>query len=284
MNNFDSIDPVRKVLRAEGDGICQKIHEDIRGVDKELTSRFTVFRGTLILGVLLFMVSGCGNCKQDLESAKQQIEKLNAEVKRLTEEAARLNKEKNGVSDELRRLSDKNVAMQQELSDLNEAKARLSAEDKEIRQKSTLAEKEIVSLKNERSHLALEVEQLKKLVARDSPPKTAITPAEAYLSGAKPWEKLSPCDAVIAFMNASENVITRQSRGERIKLLEEVKQQYAEKMRGAPERATKAAENLVKEWVKQWDKSTDDGVFRLLQLRNIALKACGKSPEDTGFK
>jgi len=284
VNNFDSIKPVRKVLRAEGDGIHQKIQGDVRGIDKELPSLFTIFRGTLILGVLLFMVSGCGSCKQDLESAKQQIEKLNAEVKRLTEETARLNKEKNGLSDELRRLSDRNIAMQQELSDLNKAKARLSAEDQEIRQKNTLAEKEIVSLKNEKSHLALEVERLKKLVARDSPPKTAITPAEAYPSGAKPLEKLSPCDAVIAFMNASEDVITRQPKGERTKLLEQVKQQYADKMKDAPEKATKAAENLVKEWVKQWDKSTDDGVFRLLQLRNIALKACGKSPDEAVFK
>jgi hypothetical protein len=284
VNVFDSIQSARRLLGAVGEGISEKTYGSVRGVDRKLPSLFALFAWTLILGALLLMISGCGRYKEQLESAKQQIEKLNAEIKRLTEETARLTREKSGLSHDLMTLSDRNTAMQQELNDLNKAKAKLSAEDKEIRQKNTLAEEEITSLKREKSQLAQEVERLKKLVARDSSPKTAITPTEAYPSGAKPLEKLSPCDAVIAFMNASEDVITRQPKGERTKLLEQVKQQYADKMKDAPEKATKAAENLVKEWVKQWDKSTDDGVFRLLQLRNIALKACGKSPDEAVFK
>ena len=240
----------------------------------------------LLASILLLMVSGCGRYKERLESAKQQIEKLNAEVKRLTAETARLNQEKNGLSHDLRTLSEKNTAMQQELNDLNKAKAKLSAEDTQIRQKNTLAEEEIAYLKREKSQLTQEVEQLKKPVAeRASPPKSPATmSAEVDPSRAKRLEKLSPCDAVIAFMNASEGIITRQRREERNTLLEEVKQQYAEKMKSAPEKATKTAENWVKEYVKQWDESTDDGVFRLLQLRDVVLKACGKSPDEMGFK
>jgi septal ring factor EnvC (AmiA/AmiB activator) len=286
MNIFDSIQPVRRVLRARGEGISEKTYGGFKGFDRELPSFFTLFCWTLILGALLLMISGCGRYKERLESAKQQIEKLNAEVKRLTGETARLNQEKNGLSHDLRTLSEKNTAMQQELDDLNKAKAKLSAEDSEIRQKNTLAQEEIASLKREKSQLTQEVDQLKKLVAeRASPPKSPATMlSEVDPSSAKQSEKLSPCDAVIAFMKASEGIITRQRREERTKLLEEVKQQYAEKMKGAPEKATKAAENWVKVWVKLWDESTDDGVFRLLQLKNIVLNACGKSPDEAGFK
>jgi|WetSurSiteA1Bulk_404760.scaffolds.fasta_scaffold174566_2 hypothetical protein len=110
------------------------------------------------------------------------------------------------------------------------------------------------------------------MVSPELSPELAKQPAE-----------LSPCDAVIAFMKASEAVVRQHKGQERTIALEQVKQQFAPKMKGAPEKATKAAENWVKQGSKFWDQSGGDGLFGLLQLRNNVLEACGKSPDAAGF-
>jgi len=232
------------------------------------------------------MVSGCGRYKEELESAKQQNEKLTSEIKKLTAEADRLNQEKSRLSDDFNTLSDKNTRMQGELDDLNKVKAALSAENKEIKKKNSVADEEIASLKREKSQLASEIEELKKRIAdMASPPKLpAAMPTGVGPGNAKQREELSPCDAVVAFMKASEAIIRQHRGGERTQLLEQVRQQFAPRMKGAPEKAIKAAEDWVKEGTKFWDQSSADSTFRLLQLRNAVLEACGKSPSGAGFK
>ena len=92
------------------------------------------------------------------------------------------------------------------------------------------------------------------------PPKSpAAMPTEVGPQSAKQPEELSPCDAVVAFMKASEAVVRQQKGTERTKSLEQVKQQFAPRMKGAPEKAIKAAEDWVKEGTKFWDQSRGDG-------------------------
>jgi len=253
---------------------------------RKLPSLHALFCWALILSILLLMVSGCSRYKEELETAKQQNEKLNSEVKRLTEDVARLNQEKSRLSEDSKTQSDKNTQIQRDLDALNKAKGALSAENKELLKKNKVAEEEIASLNREKARLAQEIEDLKKRVAETAPPTTspAAMPTEAGPLAAKLPEQLSPCDAVLAFMKASEAVVRQQKGTERTKSLEQVKQQFATKMKGAPEKAIKAAENWVKEGSKFWDQSGGDGVFRLLQLRNTVLEACGKSPDTAGFK
>jgi len=230
------------------------------------------------------MVSGCGRYKEELENAKQQIEKLNSEVKRLTEETARLNQERNRLSNDSKALSEKNAQMQRELDVLNKAKATLSTENKEMKKKNSVAEEEIASLKREKAKLSKEIDQLKKRVDDQAPPPTSPAPRPTEVGpSTKQLEELSPCDAVLAFMKASEAIVRQQKGAERTRLLEQAHQQYAPRMKGAPEKAVKAAESWVKEGTKFWDKSSDYPTFRLLQLRNAALEACGKSPSEAGF-
>jgi len=235
--------------------------------------------------LVLVVASGCGNYKEQLESANQQIEKLNSEVKRLTEEVARLNQEKSRLSDDSKVVSDKNTLIQRDLDDLNKAKGALSTENKELQKKNKVAEGEIASLNSEKARLAQEIEELRKRGAQMAPPPTspASMPTEVGPQSAKQPEELSPCDAVLAFMKASEAVVRQHKGKERTIALEQVKQQFAPKMKGAPEKAVKAAENWVKEGSKFWDQSGGDGLFSLLQLRNTVLEACGKSPDAAGF-
>jgi hypothetical protein len=172
------------------------------------------------------------------------------------------------------------------LDDLSKAKVALTAENKEMRKKNSIAEEEIASLKREKAHLTQEVEEFKKREAALTPPpkSPAVVPAEVGPQSSKQPEGQSPCDAVVAFMNACEEIVRQQKGTERTQSLERAKQQFAPRMKGAPDKAIRAAESWVKEGTKFWDKSSDDAVFRLLQLRNAVLEACGKSPSGVGFK
>jgi outer membrane murein-binding lipoprotein Lpp len=273
------------MLRMLGHVICEIPYRSFRGCAQKLQSFQALFCWALMVSILLLMVSGCSRYKEELESANQQIQKLSSEVTRLTEEVARLNQEKTRLSDDSKVVSDKNTRIQRDLDDLNKAKGALSAENKELLKKNKVAEDEIASLNSEKARLAQEIEELKKRGAQMAPPPTspASMPTEVGPQSAKQPEELSPCDAVLAFMKASEAVVRQHKGTERSKAFEQVKQQFAPKMKGAPEKAVKAAENWVKEGSKFWDQSGGDGVFTLLKLRNTVLEACGKSPDASGF-
>jgi DNA repair exonuclease SbcCD ATPase subunit len=286
VNITDSTGPMRRMSRALGLVISERAYRRSTKFNRGLPSLYGLFSWTLIATILLFMISGCGRYKEELESAKQQIVQLNSEVKRLTEETARLNEEKNRLGDESKALSDKNTQMQRELNDLNKAKAALSNENKEMSKKNSVADEEIASLKREKANLTKEIEELKKRVADMAAPAKppAAVPTEGGPQSEKQPEELSPCDAVLAFMKASEGIVRQQQGPERAKALEQAHQQYAPRMKGAPQKAIKAAEDWVKEGTKYWDRSPDVALYRVLQLRNIALDACAKSPTQSGFK
>jgi chromosome segregation ATPase len=260
-----------------------KISDSTRSMRKK--SSYALFCGVLIAGFLLLTISGCGRQKEELDSAKQQIEKLNSELKRLNETAAGLNREKSSLSDDFKALSDKNTQIQSQLDDVNKAKAALSAQSQEIGKKNSKAEEEISSLKRENASLAQEIEDMKKRVAQLEPRAPQIPPEalKAEDPGARQPKELSPCDAVIAFMKASEAIVRQQKGPQRAELLEQVKKQYEPRMKGAPQKAIKAAEDWVKEGSKFWDQTHGEGGYRLLRLRNTALESCGKSPGEAGF-
>lgn len=284
MNISYSTRTMTRILKVPGQAISRRTRRSFGYFARELRSRH-VFYWALIVTVLLFMVSGCGRQKEELDSAKQQIEKLDSEIKKLTEDAARLNQEKGRLSDDSKTLSDKNTRIQGELDDLNKANATLFAENKEIKKKNSLASQEIASLKREKDQLVGEIEELRKQRVNKGPQPKVYTaePNEVGPESLKKPEELSPCDAVIAFMKASEAIVRQQKGAERTKSLEQVKQEFTPGMKGAPEKAIKAAEDWVKEGTKFWDKTSEGSTFRLLRLRNTVLGACGKSPKGAGF-
>jgi hypothetical protein len=93
---------------------------------------------------------------------------------------------------------------------------------------------------------------------------------------------MSPCEAVLAFMNASEQAVKSHKGEQRTDILEKVKQEYGPRMKGAPEKARKNAQAWVDELSKSWDKPGDNTVFNLITKRNAALGACEKKPGDVG--
>jgi len=286
VNIGDSFRTMKRIMTVLGRNISEKTYRSFTGFARELLSFYALFCWALILIALALMISGCGRYKEELESANQQIEKLNSEVKRLTEEVARLNEEKKRLNDDSKALSDKTTRMQRELDDLNKAKAALSAENKEIKKKNSVADEEIATLNREKAQLAKEVEELKKRLAEmASPPRLPdATPIQGGPQSAGPPDEISPCDAVVAFMKASEAIVRQQKGPERTRSLEQAHEQYAPKMKGAPEKAIRAAQEWVKEGTRFWDQPHDDSTFRLLHLRNTVLEFCGKSPSGAGFR
>ncbi len=246
----------------------------------------------VLVCLAVILVSGCGRYKEELETAKQQVANLTAENKKLTDLSASLNQEKGRLNDQIKELSDKYARAQKELNDANKVKSDVSNENSKLKQQDAAMKEEISALKTERDDLSMEAKELKQRLSEalelagpslSVPARTALE-RSAKKMASESREVLGPCDAVIEFMKRSESIIKRNKGQERAELLQQVKQQYSSLMRDAPERATKAAQDWVNEGPKFWDESSDnDSVFRLLQLRNIVLDACGKTPSEAGF-
>jgi uncharacterized protein YoxC len=286
VNILDSIRPMRRMLGVHDKLTCETGHRGAVNFAWQFPSRNAFFCWALILSISLLMVSGCGRYKEELEGAKQQIEKLNGDVTKLTEETTRLKQETSRLSEDSKTLSDKNTRMQRDMDELNKAKAALSTENNDLKKKNSVAEQEIASLKREKTGLAQEIEELKKRAAEMAPTPQSPTavPTDVVPQSTKPIEELTPCDAVIAYMKAGEGIVRQQKGAQRAKSLDQLKAQYAPKMKGAPEKAIKAAENWVKAGSKFWDQTGGEGGLQLLELRNAVLEACGKSPDAAGFK
>jgi len=250
---------------------------------RKLPSLKTLLYCTVLLSVVLLMISGCG--RKELEDAKQQINNLTAENQKLTELTASLNKDKNQLNEQIKTLKDKNSSLQRDLDDVNRTRATLTDENKKSKDKIGMMEEELARLHKEQASHAEEIEEYKKRLAESTSMSKPSVPVPGPMrAGEKSEENLSPCDATIAFMKASEPIIKQQKGNERTKALEELKKQFAPRMQKAPAKAVKAAEDWVKQAATFWDKSPDDAVYRLLQLRNAVLDACGKSPDTAGFK
>jgi len=254
----------------------------LRNYGKEFSS-FKSFLGRLIILMpAILLVSGCGSYKEELEAARQQIVKLNSENSRLNEETGRLNQEKNRLTEESKIIMEKNAQLSREVGALIKAKASITSENKDLRDRNTAAEEQIASLRTEKEKLAKDIEGLKKAAIEPTQLSSPLAPDPVAPQGKKTGE-MSPCDAVIAYMKASQPIIRQLKGTERAEALERLKQQYAPGMKGAPENAVKAAENWVQDVGKFWDQSKDDAAFTLLRLRNTVLGACGKSPDEAGF-
>jgi len=194
----------KKQTSADACGSC-------RGFARGLPSLKGLFHWTVLLSVLLLTFSGCG--RKELEEAKQQISNLTAENQKLSELSAGLNRDKNQLNEQIITLTDKNSNLQRQLDDLNRTRATLSDENKKLKDKIGLMEEELARLNKEKAAHAEEIEEYKRRLAESTPTSKPSVPAPGPMRATGvPEENLSPCDAVIAYMKESEQVI-RQQRG-----------------------------------------------------------------------
>ena len=245
---------------------------------------FATKLGLVCLAVLI--ASGCETYKEQFESAKQQIDKLTAESTRLTEVSANLEKERTRLNDELKLLSDKTSKMEQQLGELQKARASLQDEIDTLKKRNGELQDKLSSLEKEKVGLLRQVEDLKKSAAESVHPEKLPTSSPSETRAKRsPKEQirtqrgnLTPCDAVVELMNKCLEIFRQNKREERAKLLAQTKQEYASRIKGAPEKAIKAAEAYINELGKSWDRLKDEGtVLVLVRKRNAVMDACGKN-------
>jgi uncharacterized phage infection (PIP) family protein YhgE len=247
--------------------------------------------GLCLVCLAVIVMAGCGKQKEELESAKQQIERLSAETKNLTESFAGLGKEKERLNDSMTLLSEKNAALEREVAALEKAKASVDRENRKLKDEAEQARKEVASLKQQKIDLERETETLKKGAGTSltplKEPETGVTEdvskPGAQQSASKPPQAASPCDAVLQYMKKSQAIVRQYKGEERAKLLQQVKEEFSSLMRGAPEKAIKAADLWVNEVVRVWDNPREDSAFILLSNKKRVLESCHKTPEEAGF-
>ncbi len=260
----------------------------VRQIGREKKTVLTRF---LFVCLAVILVSGCGRYKQDLEDAKARIDKLTADNKNCTEISASLEKDKQRLSEERQALDAKMDIQVKQLSELKMTNKALTDELGKLKKSNRELSEEVKTLNKEKSDLSKKLDELKsrttELPKPGQPPAmgpretTPVKGTEATVPKAP--EKMSPCDAIIAFMKASEKAIREQKGQKRSELLKRIKEEYGPRIQDAPKKAVTNAEAWVEEAARSWDKPGDDFVFNLLTKRNAVLNACGKDPKKSGF-
>jgi hypothetical protein len=244
-----------------------------------------------VLAFALLGLAGCGASKQELEEAKQRVDSLVADNKKCSDAAAALEKEKRRVTEERQAADAKIDTLLAELDSLKKTNAELSDEVSKLRRRTSQLSDDLEALRREKSELLQQAKELKDRgtapTVPDQPPAAGqdTAPPVAGVRPAMPMaaETKTPCDAVFAFMRASEQVVKMHQGGQRSEMLKSVKSEYDPKMKGAPQKAIQNAEAWVEELARSWDKPGDDTVFNLIRKKNATLKACGKKASDAGF-
>ena len=246
---------------------------------------------SIVACVALFVLSGCGSLKKDLEKAKSTIKELtsknqslNEELTKLKAEHAKLSQSAAGLEDENKKLKSETDVLKKEISKRSEKADQYKKERKELRE-------QVSKLKSENQSLTKELrtfkERAKDPLLSTSKPLAATSSTDI----GQPTQKtelnipreLAPCDAVIAYIRAAATVARDYKGDQRAKLMADLKAKYGAKLSEAPSAAQKAAETYTKEIAKAWDGTDEDAIFRVLKYRNAVLKACGKSPKESGM-
>ena len=245
----------------------------------------------IVACLAIFVLSGCGNLKKDLEKAKSTIKELstknqslNGELTKLKAESAKLSQMAARLEEENQKIKSEAEALKKDLSKGAEKADQWKKERKELRE-------EVSKLKSENEKLTKELRSLKD-ESKGPVLSTAKLPTASSSTGVgQPTQKaelnipreLAPCDAVIAYIRAAANIARDYKGDQRTKLMEDLKAKYDSKLGEAPSVAQKAAETYTKEIVKAWDGTDEDAIFRVLKYRNEVLKACGKTPKESGM-
>jgi chromosome segregation ATPase len=252
-------------------------------------------RSTVMVSIVAclaaLVLSGCGNLKKDLEKAKSTIKELTAKNQSLNGELTKLKAEVAKLSQMAARLEEENQKLKSGAEALKKDLSKRSEEADQWKKERKKLREEVSKLKSENDKLTKELGSLKEqsksplLSATKLPAASNSTGVGQHSQKAElnlPRE-LAPCDAVIAYIRAAANIARDYKGDQRTKLMEDLKAKYDSKLGEAPSAAQKAAETYTKEIVKAWDGTDEDAIFRVLKYRNAVLKACDKTPKESGM-
>jgi DNA repair exonuclease SbcCD ATPase subunit len=178
-----------------------------------------------------------------------------------------------------------------DLNNLKLAHSQLLKQKEELEDKSKEMRQQVESLKEANRDLQSQVERLGERLA----PPTATGGIKEENSTAKqspvkpdtvqPENRTGsdPCDALVEYMHKVESILRYAPKQERSQRLEQLEQEYRDRMEALPKAARTDVQAYVSEFVREWDSPGDDTVYNLIKKRDDALKACGKEPTKAGF-
>ncbi len=243
-----------------------------------------------VMVLSLAMLTACGTCKQDLEDAKTQISDLTAKNQKLVEISERAETEKSLVTKELALAKDRYNSLTAELEKLKKDFKEISLRNSDLEKQRKIMEAEVDKITKSNHDLKTELINLKKQVANNQEQQAKIESTgepqgitRVGSTGTESGRAMDPCDSVVEYMKKSAEIIKNHKGSDRRFKLKELRAAYDSRMKGAPKPAIKASAEWVKELSKSWDKHDDNSVYRMLKLRNEALKACDRTPEQAGF-
>ena len=117
---------------------------------------------------------------------------------------------------------------------------------------------------------------------------SVISLAGLCAAAAQEAEKKTACQNLVEYMREARKITREFAASERVQRLFELKRNYAEKLKHAPDDARRAAA----QWVAALNradhkiksgKMEDSAVFDVLRFRTRALSACGMKDEEAGF-
>lgn len=263
--------------------------------------------GLAIVLVAALVAGGCGRYKEELESAKATVQRLTSENRLLTQKVNQLEEEEKKSAKDLQSLEEQSSKLRVESEKLAKKNDSLSKKIEELNVANNQLKKQLAELKQVNQDLTQKVEELKQAqTALESPPMTPTEPAPASAptqvgppepasTPAQMTEPLpaaeakkeqttsTPCDAMIVYMRKCADAIRRLTGDERTRALQALEKEYAAKLSEAPQEAIRAAKSWVAALSAGWDKTSDDTVFKVLDHRDKALKACGTTASEAGF-
>lgn len=279
--------------RQTGDGLVEATSVTVsrRSNTCRPSAVFSLFSRVLIAGLVVIVVSGCGRYKQDLEEAKKRIDTLTADNRKCAEISASLEKDKQRLGEERQAIDTRLETLIKEVGNLNKTNAALKDELGKLKKRNGELSADVKALQRDKADLSKKLDEMKNRTAELPKPTlppvtgpretTPVSGSEATVP--KTPKKMTPCDEIIAYMKATEQIVRRYKGAERATMLQKLKEEYEPRIKNAPERAKKNAEAWVEEAARSWDNMGDDFVFNLLTKRNAVLESCGKKPAESGF-
>jgi len=228
---------------------------------------------------LVMVLLGMAGCLSDgqRESLQTHITQLAGENKLLSEQVKRLEADRAGVSNDLLRVS-------RELADLTEHAERLRQLNAALQEDARALRGAYESLREEHTRLLLKELELRR---KPHDPRHALQPKPttqeskteaAEVSGREdiPDASITPCEAMIHFLQKSEAAIRQYKGYERLQKIRVIRAQFFQLIEKAPREVREAAESWLEDLIRVQADPSDPSMNPFLSKRHRLLKACIK--------
>lgn len=235
---------------------------------------------SLLCGLIL--VLGMVGCLPDAkrQSMEFRISDLLTEQKQLHEQVKFLESERTRLAGDLEKVS-------RELSDLGEHANKLRQLNTALQDDTRALREAYESLREEHTKLLLKNPDLKGGPG-DSPqggyiPRPTVKDPTNEAQEAQQGENvvygaITPCEAMIHFLQSSETVLRQYKGYERIQKLRVIRAQFSHLMENAPPEAREAADSWLTDLLRLQADPSDPSVIPFMSKRHRLLKACVKEP------